>query len=74
MSDAFMARMLAIDPKYGTQAHQRRFTERMHELQRRAPCLKEHEHTTSCYPQPVVNAVLEDDLRREAAERKDTKR
>lgn len=55
--DEFLTRMCAIDPRYGTQEHQRKFCERMAEMQRRAPCVQKHEHNGGCYPAALLKEV-----------------
>lgn len=52
--EKLVERLKSIDPDYGSQAHQRAFVERMEEAQRIAPCAKDHEHATSCYPEVVM--------------------
>lgn len=55
----FLTRMLATDPKYGTQDHQRRYVERMAEAQRLAPCSEKHEHNGRCYPDAILKQVTQ---------------
>lgn len=67
-------RYRSIDPNYGSQDHQRAFIERCEELQRIAPCSKDHsqddppEHRYSgndaCYPENAVRAVVEWQLKK----------
>ncbi len=48
--------LMAIDPKYGDQTHQRAFMARMERAQALTPCTKDHSgdkppvHRTACYP------------------------
>jgi hypothetical protein len=52
--------MRTVDPRYGSQEHQKAFCARMAECHRRQPCTKtetDHEHGFACYPQEVVRAV-----------------
>lgn len=50
-------KLKSIDPNYGSQEHQRAFLARMARLQEIAPCAKEHEHATSCYPEAALRAA-----------------
>jgi len=68
MSHDVEERLRQVDPEYGSQRHQRAFIERMREVQRRAPCSKDHEHSSSCYPAAVMRAVCDEQERRERAE------
>lgn len=64
---AMIDRYRAIDPNYGSQQHQLDFIARCEELQRRAPCLKDHSNDTppehrysgkdACYSTEVRNEV-----------------
>lgn len=49
MTNWFKARMLTIDPNYGSQQHQRDYLQRYEDRQAKNPCPHDHEHTDNCY-------------------------
>jgi hypothetical protein len=63
MASKLEERLRSVDPNYGSQQHQRDFIARMDEVQRRAPCAKDHEHAPSCYPDTVMRAVSDEQTR-----------
>jgi len=62
--------MKSVDPAYGSQDHQRRYVERMRELQATHPCGKNHDadtppcHTAKCYPEKAMQEAIVADMRR----------
>lgn len=57
IENRFVTRMLAIDPNYGSQAHQRLFVARLDRWQSLQPCLLDHEHLASCYSEATQAQV-----------------
>ncbi len=54
----------SIDPKYGSQEHQKAFLARMQRAQDLNPCMKDHTgetppiHRTSCYPKDQAGRMI----------------
>lgn len=57
--------LVQLDPNYGAQRHQWLFVERLHEMQRVAPCSTDHTHRPSCYPDAVIRDVAIAQMARE---------
>lgn len=57
IENRFVTRMLAIDPNYGSQEHQRTFVARLDRWQSLQPCLLEHEHGAGCYSEATLAQV-----------------
>ena len=57
IENRFVVRMLAIDPNYGSQAHQRTFVARLDRWQSLQPCLVDHEHEAGCYSEATQAQV-----------------
>jgi len=64
----FVERITAADATYGSQQHQVDFVERAHDMQALHPCAEEHEHSGKCYPNAVVDAVAQAQVKRRRAE------
>lgn len=56
----FIRRMRTFDPSYPSERHQLAFVWRYDQWQRRHPCAIDHEHSSKCYPEKLLNEVYAD--------------